>query len=558
MSENIKDDNINENIEQLQEEFLHGLELEEKIKEEYQDNQLIKLSKQIKSSVGNLNSQKKDMPKTHLILYLGNLPNNIDNYDINELITNQGNYEVESMSIKQMKDNSAYAYVKLKSKRDVEELKKKLHLTTFKDKIIKADAFKNEEKRKVNDINSNIYFKGFSQNSEVKEVLNLFSQFGEVNSIKPLTNGQGVFNGTGYISFCNPDYASNAISGLNGREYNGNKISVFKYNKLETRIINNSFPVIIVRNIPSFIIENNENTNDKIKQLLSKICEITLCGIYKELHMNDEIYSAIVLLPGASEVEKAILNSKDPEINNYHLEIFQAPYEDIYIERLAQAKKNNLKIKYAGANLIVKNLPKELNEKELYAIFSNYGKVKSVKIVTEGKYNEKKDSNGIVIDKEYIYESKGFGYVLFIDVESASKAIDELNNVPYMYKDVSMLLKLEYFNYDHDKEKKKQDSEFKKKDYNKNPKKPFKQEPKFINNNPNYQNNNNQIDMRHMQQLNQVNQMNSMNQMNQNQMNQNQMNQNQMNQMNQMNMQNMLKQQNLNNNMYSNDVILFF
>lgn len=386
---------------------------------------------------------KENKIKINLILYIGNLPANIDNYEVYELIRKFGDFNIETMNIKKTKDNSAYAYVKFKNKKEVEAAKEKLHLSNYKDRIIKADLFRKEDKRMINNLNSNLFFKGFPKDTTIKEVLDLFCQFGEIGSIKPKTTTENKFLGSGYISFKSPECAAEAMLKLNNFTFKEAKISVIKYNKYETRVLNNNFPVVLCRNLPPHI-----ETSEDFKETLSKFCDITLCGIFKEqIETFVNIYG-MALLPNAEEVEKCLINSKDSEINFEGIEVVHAEYNKANCDKLIEIKKNSLKKKYEGSNLVVKNIPKDVTEKDLFELFSKFGKVKSAKLSTEGKMKEIKDENGIVMDKQFIYESKGFAYVLMVDNESASKAVEELNNVPYVFKNNSLLLRLEYFNYD--------------------------------------------------------------------------------------------------------------
>lgn len=103
----------------------------------------------------------------------------------------------------------------------------------------------------------------------------------------------------------------------------------------------------------------------------------------------------------------------------------RAPITKDILEKLSRAKKEVFKAKYEGCNLVVKNLPKEITDKNLFDIFRQYGDIKTARISTEGIMKETKDSNGNVIDKEFIYESKGFGYVLYKNSNDAAK----VNNV---------------------------------------------------------------------------------------------------------------------------------
>lgn len=91
------------------------------------------------------------------------------------------------------------------------------------------------------------------------------------------------------------------------------------------------------------------------------------------------------------------------------------------MEKLSRAKQEVFKAKYEGCNLVVKNLPKEITDKNLFDIFKQFGDIKTARISTEGTMKEIKDSNGNVIDKEFVYESKGFGYVLYKNSKDAAK-----------------------------------------------------------------------------------------------------------------------------------------
>jgi len=90
------------------------------------------------------------------------------------------------------------------------------------------------------------------------------------------------------------------------------------------------------------------------------------------------------------------------------------------IERLWKTRQDSFKNKFKGCNLIVKNLPKSLDEKELRNLFKPFGEVASVKIGTQGVLKEIV-RNGEVVDKEFVYESKGYGYICYKNDESAKE-----------------------------------------------------------------------------------------------------------------------------------------
>jgi RNA recognition motif-containing protein len=98
---------------------------------------------------------------------------------------------------------------------------------------------------------------------------------------------------------------------------------------------------------------------------------------------------------------------------------------------LKAAKKESLKNKFEGCNLVVKNIPKELNETNLFEIFRKFGEIKSARLLyNEGAFKEIKNESGEVIDKEFVYESKGCGFVLFKKVDDAKNVT---LNIFYIY-----------------------------------------------------------------------------------------------------------------------------
>jgi RNA recognition motif-containing protein len=55
---------------------------------------------------------------TNVVLYIGELPPDIDQYELHQFIMSFGKFSIESLLVKPTKENKAYAYVKFKSKTD--------------------------------------------------------------------------------------------------------------------------------------------------------------------------------------------------------------------------------------------------------------------------------------------------------------------------------------------------------------------------------------------------------------------------------------------------------
>jgi RNA recognition motif-containing protein len=84
-------------------------------------------------------------------------------------------------------------------------------------------------------------------------------------------------------------------------------------------------------------------------------------------------------------------------------------------------KNQNLNNIYKQCNLHIRNLPFDIEERKLHEIFSKVGEIRSVKIA---RYILETKEKGV---KKEIPMSKGFGYVCFVDPESAKNAIDQFN-----------------------------------------------------------------------------------------------------------------------------------
>ena len=84
----------------------------------------------------------------------------------------------------------------------------------------------------------------------------------------------------------------------------------------------------------------------------------------------------------------------------------------------------------------------------LHSIFIKYGPISSAKVHTEGVMKNITDENGNVLDKKFVYESKGFGYVCFKKSEDAQKAKNEINEKEIQYNNLNLKLIVEDFNYD--------------------------------------------------------------------------------------------------------------
>ena len=159
----------------------------------------------------------------------------------------------------------------------------------------------------------------------------------------------------------------------------------------------------IINEAPIFLLEN-----PKLKESDEEISNINRYGI--------------IIYTKREEANAAFTQLQ----NKYDLVLTES--DNRIIDKLKKEIHDSMKAKYDGSNLIVKNLPKEIDDKMLHSIFIKYGPISSAKVDTQGVMKNITDDQGNILDKKYVYESKGFGYVCFKKSEDAQKAKNEIND----------------------------------------------------------------------------------------------------------------------------------
>ncbi len=271
---------------------------------------------------------------------------------------------------------------------------------------------------------ANIFIKGIPPEIKPREVFELFNKFGEIISIKVCEDEDGNLLGYGYINYYSIDSAENAIKELNKKNIWGSVLEVEHFHKknerLQSNLGNNS---IYIKNIPDSIKDEND-----IKNLFKKFGEITWSKILSD---NNGRKFAIIVFTSTESALKAKEEMNDKKIEGSDIGL----YVDL-LQKKSERKRflttkigdinNKLNQEFKNCNLYIKNLPYDLTDEKLKEIFEKYGEVKSVKISKFLLVTKIKDKY-----KE-IEQSRGFGYVCYTNPESATKAIESLNekNLP--------------------------------------------------------------------------------------------------------------------------------
>ena len=397
---------------------------------------------------------KQEKVNTKKVIYLGCLPPDVDKYELNQFILKQGNFNIEEMMTHNGKN--PFAYIKFKTKEEASEALKALHLKEFKNYIIKAEPFKSNKNKDKQKLNTNLFVKNLPKDCTPKDVYEHFSKCGIIDSIdiKSLPNGECI--GYGYVDFTTPESAKMAMEQLDQTKIKDNTISVTLFTPKEKRMENlnnnqNLIPMLVVLKLPS------DMDSQGLKNIFDIYGQIMISGIINETPIfllesgkykerTDEISNINrygIILYTKKEEAFAALNQVQKK---YDLILTES--DNSIIEKVKKEKHDSMKAKYEGANLVVKNLPKEVDDKILFEIFKKFGPISSARVQTQGVMKDIKDEKGNIIDKNYIYESKGFGFVLFKKAEDAQNAKNELNDKEIEYKDLKLKLIIENFDYD--------------------------------------------------------------------------------------------------------------
>ena len=396
---------------------------------------------------------KQEKVNTKKYIYLGGLPPDVDKYELNQFILKQGDFNVEEIMINEKK---CFAYLKFKTKEEAAQALKALHLKDFKNYIIKAEPFKSNKNKDKKNLNTNLFVKNLPKDCTPKEVFEVFSKYGTIDSIELKTKEDGECLGYGYVDFIMEENANNAMENLDQTKFKDNIISVTHFTPKEKRMenLNNNqimVPMLVVLKIPS------DMDSEGLKNAFDIYGQIMLIGIVNESPMflleNGKYRERIEEMSNINRYGIILYTKKEEAIaalnqvqEKYNLILTESDAN--IIEKVKKEKHDSMKAKYEGANLVVKNLPKEVDDKILFEIFSKYGPISSARVQTQGVMKDIKDEKGNIIDKNYIYESKGFGYVLFKKSEDAQKAKNELNDQDIEHKGMKLKLLVENFDYD--------------------------------------------------------------------------------------------------------------
>jgi len=396
---------------------------------------------------------KQEKVNTKKIIYLGGLPPDVDKYELDQFIKKQGDFHVEEMMTKNYP--KPFAYIKFKTKDEAQEALKALHLKEFNNYIIKAEPFKSSKNKEPKKHNTDLFINNLPKNCTPKDIYEAFSKFGQIDSVELKTSKSGEFLGYGYVDFASEESANEAIEKMDKTTFKDKVINVTLFTPKNERMENfgnqNILPMVVVKKLPT------DMDSKTLKNTFDIYGVIMISGIINEppifLSENPKFKETAEELSNINRYG-VVLYTKKEEANaaynqlqeKYDLVLTEA--DSRIIDKLKKEIHDSMKAKYDGANLIVKNLPKEVDDSILYKIFIKYGPISSAKVDTQGVMKDIIDEQGNVLDKKFVYESKGFGYVCFRKSEDAQKAKNDINGLDIKFQNLDLRLIVEDFNYD--------------------------------------------------------------------------------------------------------------
>ena len=346
------------------------------------------------------------------------------------IIINKNNKK--ALDLYQQKANNATIY--FRDTKSANLAITQLNLKKLYGKTVRVMWHDNDHSNRYN-AQGNLFIKNVPENVSPREFYEFFLKFGDIVSTKLNEDDDGKHYGYGYVHFAEAESANKAMEMTDGKEvWPGGALEVRNFMKKNERGFEANRN-IYVKNFPNEFLEGD------INKLFNVYGPISFSKVLTDVNTKKKF--AIVSFENEDSVNNAILKANGKVYGEHELYVVSLMKKNDRQRFLSNSiAENNFRLSnnFKYCNLHVRNVPFSVKEDELCNNFLIFGEIKSVKIakmllVTKEK-NETKE----------IETSKGFGYVCFMNPESAKSAMDKLNN-SYLAKheDWKRPLLIEYF-----------------------------------------------------------------------------------------------------------------
>ena len=273
----------------------------------------------------------------------------------------------------------------------------------------------------------NTFIKNLPKSVDNKRLYDEFSRFGNIASSKVCTDGEGKPVGYGFVHFETEENANKAIEAAKngGLLIDGSAVTIEPYkSKKERGGITNTFTNVYVKNLPV------SWDKAKLDEFFGKFGSITSSVVAYDQATNEGRGFGFVNFATHEEATAAIEGAMNTVVGEG-----EAAKKLYACRALKKAERERQKREYyeqarlarqqrwAGCNLYLKFLPENMTSDRLTALFSKFGTITSVKLITH--------ADGA---------NTGVAFVCFTTPEEASKAISEMSATPVEGKPIYVAL----------------------------------------------------------------------------------------------------------------------
>jgi len=344
-------------------------------------------------------------------LYVGDLNKDVREEHLFEIFSVVGPID----SIRVLRDHVSrvslgYAYVNFSSAQDAERALETLNYYGIKGRPLRI-MWKQRDPSMRKSGAGNIFIKNIDASVTSRDLLDTFSQFGNILSCKVATTEDGKSKGFGFVQYQSLEEAEKAVKCTNGQKLTKTQslaLIVAHYVPAEKRQAGRSFTNLLVKNI------RDDVTDEQLAAAFASCGKITSAVVNRDASGKSKRHGFCNFETPEAAV-KCIEQFNDTEnlaMAGDRISVMQHLKRSDYIRQRQLNAKGGVDSKpFQGTNLYVKYLDDNVNDEKLREMFAGCGQVTSAKV-------EMDKEKGI---------SKGFGYVNFSTSEEATKAVTEMN-----------------------------------------------------------------------------------------------------------------------------------
>jgi len=342
-------------------------------------------------------------------LYVGDLHPEVNEAMLFEVFNKIGAVE----SIRVIRDSTfkslGYAYVNYHNSTDAEAALDQLNFHVIKDRPCRVMWSQRDPANRRSGV-GNIFIKNLEASIDSKSLVDVFSEFGNIKSAKVVLDENMHSKGYGFVQFETQEQADRAMSALNGKLMNGQKVHIGPFVSKKDRLQQSQaqYTNVFIKNLAEDVTEQNleeELLKGKYGVVQSKVVMRDQDGKSKgfgfiNFDTHENAQRAVEELNNTEFHGKAIYVGRAMKKAER-----QALLREQYEQR--KAERNS---KYQGVNVYIKNLVPEVDDDTLRKEFARFGAINSTRVMKDDKGN-----------------SRLFGFVCFTTGEEAYAAVREMN-----------------------------------------------------------------------------------------------------------------------------------